>query len=51
MEEKKADEKTGKKHLCLVCARPSDTVICHACEDRIRGEVIDKKREAEKGKS
>lgn len=47
MAEKK-EEKGGKKHICSVCGRPSDTTICHACEDRIRGEALEKKHEAEK---
>ncbi|MEK7881069.1 MAG: hypothetical protein AAB210_04140 [Deltaproteobacteria bacterium] len=47
MPEKK-EEKKEKKHVCSVCGRPSDAVICHICEDRIRGEAIEKKREIEK---
>lgn len=45
-EEKKVEE---KKHRCSVCGRPSDTVICHACEDKVRGEALGKKHGIEKG--
>ena len=45
---KKQDEGQGKKHVCSICARPSDTVICHACEDRIRGEAVEKKHDIDK---
>lgn len=45
MEKSKKDE---KKHVCSVCGRPSDTVICHACEERIRGEALEKKKEIDK---
>ncbi|MBI5599663.1 MAG: hypothetical protein HY890_08005 [Deltaproteobacteria bacterium] len=52
VEEGKAGEKPEKKvekpHRCSVCGKPSDTVICHACEDMIRAEAIDKKHEVEK---
>ena len=45
-EEKKPEEKKmeEKKHVCSVCGRPSDAVICHACEDKIRSEAFEKKR-------
>ncbi|MBI1911136.1 MAG: hypothetical protein HYS21_03965 [Deltaproteobacteria bacterium] len=46
MEEKKKEQE--KKHVCSVCGKPSDMTICHACEDRIRGEAVEKKHEAEK---
>ena len=46
MEEKK--EKEEKKHVCSICARPSDETICHACEDKIRGEAIEKKHNIDK---
>ncbi len=50
MEEKKTAEKkpAEKPHLCSVCGKPSDTLICHACEDKIRGEAVEHKREIEK---
>lgn len=52
MEEKKPDEghhaPKEKKHVCSVCGKPSDTVICHACEDKIRSEAVEKKRGTEK---
>jgi hypothetical protein len=46
MAEKKKEEKP--KRCCSVCGRPSETVICHACEDRIRAESLEKKRDVEK---
>ncbi len=45
MEEKKKKE---KEHVCSICGKPSETVICHACEDKIRGEALEKKKEVEK---
>jgi recombinational DNA repair protein RecR len=54
MEEKKEKEEKAKKaekekkHTCSICARPSETVICHACEDRIRGEALEHKHEVDK---
>lgn len=49
-EEKKKEEEGGeeKKHRCSICGRPSDTVICHACEDRIRGEALEKRHDIDK---
>ena len=41
-ENKDATKGAGeKKHVCSVCAKPSDAVICHACEDKIRGETLE----------
>lgn len=41
-ENKDVTKKEGeKKHVCSVCAKPSDSVICHACTDKIRGETLD----------
>jgi ribosomal protein S14 len=48
-EEKEEEKKEEKKHRCAVCGRPSDTVICHACEDRVRAEALEKKHDIEKG--
>ena len=48
MEEKKEAPKGEKKHVCSVCARPSETVICHACEDKIRGETLEHKHDIDK---
>lgn len=48
-EEKKEQEgKKEKKHVCSVCGKPSETAICHACEDRIRGEALEKKKDTDK---
>lgn len=33
---------------CLTCAREADDLICAACRARIRGEALERKREAEK---
>ena len=42
-------KKTDKKESpCLICARPSPQSICVACQQRIQGEMIDKKQEQEK---
>ncbi len=46
MEEKKEGEK--KKHVCSICGKPSETTICHACEDKIRGEALEKKHDIDK---
>jgi len=45
--DKTAKEKE-KPHVCSICGRPSDTVICHMCEDKIRGEAIEKKHDIDK---
>jgi hypothetical protein len=41
-EDSKKESIAVKKHICSVCARPSDTVICNACEDRLRAEALEK---------
>jgi len=33
---------------CSVCAEPSPSTICRACEARIRGELLDEKGKTEK---
>ncbi|MBI5826476.1 MAG: hypothetical protein HZB22_01910 [Deltaproteobacteria bacterium] len=40
--------KKEKKHLCSICGRESETTICHACEDKIRAEALEKKHDVEK---
>lgn len=45
------EEKKEKKHVCSVCGRESDLIICHACEDKLRAEALDKKRDVEKSGS
>lgn len=45
MEEKKEKE---KKHVCSICGKPSETVICHACSDKVRGEALEKKHDIDK---
>lgn len=45
MTEEKAQE---KKRVCTVCGRPSPTVFCHACEEKLRAEALEKKRDVEK---
>ncbi len=48
-EEKKEEQKGVKKeHHCSVCGKLSEATICHACEERIRGEAFEKKRDVEK---
>ncbi|MBI4950186.1 MAG: hypothetical protein HY955_08595 [Deltaproteobacteria bacterium] len=47
MEEK--EKKEEKKHVvCSICGKPSELTICHACEDKIRGEAVEKKHEIDK---
>lgn len=33
---------------CLVCAKPSDELVCEPCRARIRGEALEQKQEAER---
>ncbi len=47
-EGKEKKEEGAKKHVCSICGRPSDTTICHACEDKIRGEALEKKHDIDK---
>ncbi len=47
-EEKGKKAEKEKKHVCSICGRPSETVICHACEDKIRGEALEHKHEVDK---
>jgi nucleotide-binding universal stress UspA family protein len=35
-------------HRCIVCAQESEDLICETCRTRIRGEVLEQKREAER---
>ena len=35
-------------HRCIVCALESEDLICETCRTRIRGEVLEQKREAER---
>ena len=48
MGNKKEKKKEEKPHVCSICGRPSDTVICHACEDKIRAEALEKRHEIDK---
>ncbi len=50
MEENKDETKKEgeKKHVCSVCAKPSDSVICHACTDKIRGETLNRQHDIRK---
>jgi hypothetical protein len=46
---KKSEEGEEKKeHVCTVCGKPSPMTVCHACEEKIRGEVFEHKRGVEK---
>ncbi len=37
-----------KEHHCSVCGKLNPATICHACEDRIRAEAAEHKRDIEK---
>ena len=37
-----------KEHVCMICGKKSDATICHACEEKIRGEALEKKKGVEK---
>jgi len=41
-------QKGSAPHRCSVCAKPSESTICPACEARIRGEILDEKGKVEK---
>lgn len=43
-----AKSKEVKKHNCSICGRESDVLICHACEDKLRGEALEKKKGVER---
>jgi hypothetical protein len=50
-EEKKSkngEESREKPHVCTMCARPSDTVICLQCEAKVRGEVLEHQKDVNK---
>ncbi len=38
-----------KQAVCSMCAQPSKSTICPACEAKIRGELLDEKNRKEKG--
>ncbi|MFQ5329765.1 MAG: hypothetical protein ACE5D4_07240 [Thermodesulfobacteriota bacterium] len=38
----------NKEHVCTVCGKKGDATICHACEEKIRGEALEKKKDLEK---
>jgi hypothetical protein len=42
--------KTPRKWVCIICAQPSDAMICGACADKIGADALEKKRWDEKGK-
>ncbi len=47
-EENKGEQKEAKKeHHCSICGKPSELTICHACEDKIRGEAVEQKHDVE----
>jgi hypothetical protein len=35
-------------HRCIVCAGPTDDLVCETCRARIRGEALEHKRETER---
>lgn len=47
-EKKPETKKPQKPHYCSVCGKLSDDVICHACEEKIRGEALEKKHDIDK---
>lgn len=46
--EKEKEKEKEHKHVCSICGRPSETTICHACEDKIRGEALEHKHDIDK---
>jgi hypothetical protein len=36
------------KEVCNLCGKPSPSTICDACADRVRAEVLDRKKHKEK---
>ncbi len=49
--ERECDSKenvTKKEHVCTICGRPSPLTICHACEDKVRGEMLDHQHDVNK---
>jgi recombinational DNA repair protein RecR len=46
--EEAKEEAKEKPHVCTMCAKPSETVICHACEDKLRAEALEHKLDVEK---
>ncbi|VAV83569.1 hypothetical protein MNBD_DELTA01-2091 [hydrothermal vent metagenome] len=38
----------AKEHHCSVCGKLNPATICHPCEDRIRAEATEHKRDIEK---
>ncbi len=42
------DEVKKKEHVCTICGRPSPLTICHACEDKVRGEMLEHQHDVNK---
>jgi len=42
-------EPARKKHICNVCGKPSESPICDNCSERIRMEVLWRKKREEQG--
>jgi hypothetical protein len=50
-EQKASAGSAGSGHqLCVVCAEPSETMICGSCADKIGADALEKKRWEERGK-
>jgi len=47
-EEKEKKDGKEHKHVCSMCGKPSPLTICHACEDRVRGEALEHKHDVDK---
>jgi hypothetical protein len=43
-----AEEAPAALRQCLVCAAPSEDLICEACRARIRGEALERKLREER---
>lgn len=44
----KDDAAKKKEHVCSICGRSSPLTICHACEDKVRGEMIEHQHDINK---
>jgi hypothetical protein len=43
------DSSKDFKHVCTICAQPSEKTICDACADKIRSDALARKKHEEKG--
>ena len=49
-EDKKEDaaNSAAKEHHCSICGKVNPATICHACEDKVRAEAAEHKRDIER---